>query len=92
MVDADEVLEPGALDYVVGTATMTGANNTRLAELGASQLAEVDPLRAARVLATGLRIQSRGGQLACLRAFVQQLLVADPSLSQAIAAELTSLG
>jgi hypothetical protein len=61
----------------------------RHAELGASMLAEADPLRAAKVLARGLRLQPRGGQLACLRAFVQQLIAADPAIASAITADLT---
>ena len=63
----------------------------QLAEQACRLLCEADPLRAARILARGLRQQSRGGKLAVLRAFVQHLAEHDPGLPQAIAADLTAL-
>jgi hypothetical protein len=70
---------------------MTTADPLRHAYHSALALAEHDPLRAARALVRGLQIQTPGGRLTVLRAFVQALIERDPSLSIAIAQDLAAI-
>jgi hypothetical protein len=63
----------------------------RHAELGALTLAEASPVAAVRTLARGLRSQSRGGKIMALRLFVSLLVEQEPSIVEAIAADLAAL-
>lgn len=67
------------------------ADGDAAAVRGALLLAESDPLRAARTLFNGLKIQPRGGRQAVVRWIVEELLRHDPGGIAGVVADLEGI-
>lgn len=70
-------------------ATMIGQNDGHaIAKRGARLLSEADPLRAARVLFDGLKLQPPGSRAAVIRWLTEELLRHDPGSIAGVVADL----